>query len=237
MEKLIFGTFKVNNIEFAIDVKHIQEVVQSPGKFQEIPLSDNCLVGLFNLRDNTIPVVSIRRIFQFKEPDNPQEGRIVLLEHENMLVGVLVDSTEEIVSGVNEFVSEFLSRDNGPSVVKGVIQLSDQDRMIQIIDPLEVINFQTMPHMKQKLKILNHKHDLKDRCQCISFRVGELVSGLDIECIQEIIESRPIDTTALSGSVCLGAITLRRTSIPVINTKALFELEFDLEKVLEQAQH
>lgn len=57
-----YGSFFLGDIELAINVKAIQEVVNYPDTITLMPLSPHFLVGVFNLRGLIVPIVNLKKI-------------------------------------------------------------------------------------------------------------------------------------------------------------------------------
>ena len=98
-KKEIYGSFLLSGSEFAISVKAIQEVVNEPESYNPVPLSPNYLLGLFNLRGMIIPVVDLRKIFDFPDNHEANEKKVAIIEHGNICVGILFDQTCEVFNG------------------------------------------------------------------------------------------------------------------------------------------
>jgi purine-binding chemotaxis protein CheW len=218
-ERDIFGSFSLCGTEFAISVKSIQEVVNEPASYNPVPLAPSYLLGLFNLRGMIIPVVDLRKVFNFSDEETSYERKIAIIEHGNLCVGLLFDFTCEVFNGNEVERSQFnqSAEEQNDQVVQGVFKLDNGKRVIQILDPYEILNLNDVPKSDDSVATSFQKQKKGKKSQCISFQIGDATCALGIDTIQEIVNVSKIDNTALSNDICLGAINIRENTIPVIN--------------------
>ncbi|MBN20280.1 MAG: hypothetical protein CL678_03245 [Bdellovibrionaceae bacterium] len=223
-ERNIFGSFSIGENNYAISVKSIQEVVNEPQEYTPMPLSPSYLLGLFNLRGSIIPVIDLKKIFELNHSEeNVSEKKIAIIEHGKQRVGILFDKTGEVFNGNDYEKSDFNTKGENikEQVVQGVFKMDDGKKIIQIIDPIEVLNLDKVPYSTDHDFQEESKKQKGKRAQCISFTVGDSRCSLNIEAIQEIIKIDKIENTALSSNLCLGAIDIRGNTIPVVDFSCL----------------
>jgi len=226
LERDTYGLFTLNETEFALSAKKIQEVVNEPENYSAVPLAPDYLLGLFNLRDMIIPVVDLSKIFNLDDGKGVAkiERKIAIIKHGQFYVGLLFDTTGEVYNGTNEAKSEFKSNNDeaGNSVAHGMLKLDQGKRMIQILNPHEILNLKHLPKSQDLVSsssIRESKSGL--RRQCISFTVGESLCAIGIDAIQEIVNIETIEETVLLGENYLGQINLRGHTVPLIDFCAL----------------
>lgn len=89
--------FKLGDEEYAIPITCIQEIImpQTPTK---LPKSPSFLEGVINLRGHIIPVFDGKKRFQLESDNqNDYEARTMILETEDEVIGLVVDSVSEVV--------------------------------------------------------------------------------------------------------------------------------------------
>ncbi|MEO1323111.1 MAG: chemotaxis protein CheW [Pseudomonadota bacterium] len=215
----IFGTFFVGESEFAVSVEAIQEVVNEPEEFADIPLSPDYLIGLFNLRGVIIPVVDLHTIFGSASEAPEMERKIAIIEHGEHCFGLLVDRTGDVFN-TRDAEQSLFSRVQGDlreTIVSGVFKLDDGARLVQILDPFELLNLERLPRVTGGLRSGLSRRKRGPRHQCISFKVGTATCAFDMDSIKEIVELEKIDDTTLASEWTLGAIDLRGNTVPVID--------------------
>lgn len=90
-------TFKLEGEKYGIKVMQVQEVLRM-NEIAPVPGAPDYVLGIINLRGNVVTVIDTRKRFGLpvKEPDD--STRIVIVEAENQIVGILVDSVAEVAN-------------------------------------------------------------------------------------------------------------------------------------------
>ncbi len=90
-------TFHLDGETYGINVMQVQEVLRM-SEIAPVPGAPDYVVGIINLRGNVVTVIDTRKRFGLmpKEPDDAT--RIVIIESDNNIVGILVDSVAEVVN-------------------------------------------------------------------------------------------------------------------------------------------
>jgi len=92
-----FLTFALEHEFYGIDIKYVTEIIgiQSITQIPELP---NYVKGIINLRGKIIPVIDVR--LRFSKPPKEYNDRtcIVVVDIENILVGLIVDTVSEVLS-------------------------------------------------------------------------------------------------------------------------------------------
>lgn len=94
-ERIQYSTFYVAKRLYGIDVTRVQEVVR-PMLMTKIPLADQFVHGLINLRGQVVTAVSLHDLFGLKEPP-PQELMNVICKADGVLVSLLVDEIGDVL--------------------------------------------------------------------------------------------------------------------------------------------
>ncbi|CAK0754574.1 purine-binding chemotaxis protein CheW [Gammaproteobacteria bacterium] len=89
-------TFRLDNEAYGINVMQVQEVLRVT-EIAPVPGAPDYVLGIINLRGKVVTVIDARRRFNLisREPDDA--SRIVIIEAEKQVVGILVDSVAEVV--------------------------------------------------------------------------------------------------------------------------------------------
>ena len=107
-----FLTFAVGNEEYGIDIRYVNEIIGLQ-KITEVPDMPEYIKGVINLRGKVIPVMSIRLRFNFKEIEHTDRTCIIVLQIDDVVVGLIVDTVSEVLDiAANQI-------DPPPSVNKG----------------------------------------------------------------------------------------------------------------------
>ena len=93
MELLVFA---LDNTPFGINVAKVREIIQQQ-KTITIPYAPYAIEGSFKLRDKILTLVNLGRHFDMEgEQAKKGEGSIIVIEFNNIVCGILVDTVERI---------------------------------------------------------------------------------------------------------------------------------------------
>ena len=110
--------FELANEIFAFEIKYIKEVLPVK-EITELPLKENFVLGVINLRGQIISVLDIRKLYGIPERGISNLNRVIVLKNEKIEFGILADniidvtkilssSIQESFTGVDEFRKEYL---------------------------------------------------------------------------------------------------------------------------------
>jgi purine-binding chemotaxis protein CheW len=93
---LQYVTFRLEEETYGINVMQIQEVLRYT-EIAPVPGAPDYVLGIINLRGNVVTVIDTRKRFGLRQSEISEQTRIVVLELEGQVIGVLVDSVAEVV--------------------------------------------------------------------------------------------------------------------------------------------
>ncbi|MCR4442690.1 MAG: chemotaxis protein CheW [Peptococcaceae bacterium] len=96
MEEKQYVIFGLGDQEFGIDIMSVQEIIR-PLKTTKLPNSPPHVLGVFNLREKVIPVVSLRRVLGFEDSASDEKTRVIVVKVEDRPYGLLVDIVHEVL--------------------------------------------------------------------------------------------------------------------------------------------
>ena len=89
-------TFRLENEKYGINVMQVQEVLRVT-EIAPVPGAPDYVLGIINLRGNVVTVIDTRKRFGLQPKDVDDATRIVIIEADEQVVGILVDSVAEVV--------------------------------------------------------------------------------------------------------------------------------------------
>ncbi|MCC5851280.1 MAG: chemotaxis protein CheW [Alkalimonas sp.] len=95
-EVLQWVTFKLQDETYGINVMQVQEVLRYT-EIAPVPGSPDYVMGIINLRGNVVTVIDTRARFGLEGAEVSDNTRIVIIEADKQVVGILVDSVAEVV--------------------------------------------------------------------------------------------------------------------------------------------
>lgn len=89
-------TFILDNETYGINVMQVQEILRY-SEIALVPGAPDYVLGIINLRGNVVTVIDTRTRFGLPPADVTNNTRIVIIEAEKQVIGILVDSVAEVV--------------------------------------------------------------------------------------------------------------------------------------------
>ncbi len=116
-----FLVFAVGDQSFALEISCVIEIVEVL-PITKIPNMIECIKGIINLRGAIIPIIDLRLRFGYTETVYTDRTCIVVVEHDGMSVGFIVEEVKEVLSIAEEEISPptSLSDQNHSQYVKGI---------------------------------------------------------------------------------------------------------------------
>lgn len=91
-----YVVFGVNNSLYGIPIHEVSEII----RFQMvnwIPNSRDEFLGIINLRDKVIPVISLHRIFSETEKEMDSKTRIIVIHNSGRDIGIVVNEVNRVM--------------------------------------------------------------------------------------------------------------------------------------------
>ncbi len=89
-------TFRLEEETYGVNVMQVQEVLRMT-EIAPVPGAPSYVLGIINLRGNVVTVMDTRSRFALSPHEPDDATRIVIIEAEDQVVGILVDSVAEVV--------------------------------------------------------------------------------------------------------------------------------------------
>jgi purine-binding chemotaxis protein CheW len=88
--------FRIGQETFGVPISLVREIVRVPA-ITSVPNAPDYIEGVINLRGRIIPVVDLRKRFREKVGEPSKKNRIVVVELEGRLIGLMVNSASEVL--------------------------------------------------------------------------------------------------------------------------------------------
>ncbi|NCP64014.1 MAG: chemotaxis protein CheW [Paraglaciecola sp.] len=89
-------TYKLGEETYGINVMQVQEVLRYT-EIAPVPGAPDYVLGIINLRGNVVTVIDTRSRFGLPPSEISDNSRIVIIESDDQVVGIMVDSVAEVV--------------------------------------------------------------------------------------------------------------------------------------------
>ncbi len=134
-EVLQWVTFKLDTETYGINVMQVQEVLRYT-EIAPVPGAPSYVLGIINLRGNVVTVIDTRSRFGLESSEITDNTRIVIIEAEKQVIGILVDSVAEVVylKASEIDVAPNVGNDDSAKFIQGV---SNRDGELLILVDLD----------------------------------------------------------------------------------------------------
>jgi purine-binding chemotaxis protein CheW len=89
-------TFCLDNETYGVNVMGVQEVLRYT-EIARVPGAPGYVLGIINLRGKVVTVMDTRQRFGLKSSEVNEDSRIVIIEADGQVIGILVDAVAEVV--------------------------------------------------------------------------------------------------------------------------------------------
>jgi len=139
--QLLVFSLQINETicEYGVSINQVQGIERLP-EITGLPQTDSFIKGIINLRNEVIPLIDLKKLFELGETEYNNDTRIIIFDIDARKSGIIVDEVQEVIY-VNKsqieynvgFVSGISSR-----YINGVAKVDN--KLIVIIDLARIIN-------------------------------------------------------------------------------------------------
>ena len=126
-------TFRLKDETYGINVMQVQEVLRVT-EIAPVPGAPNYVLGIVNLRGNVVTVIDTRTRFGLPTTEVDDASRIVIIESDEQVVGIMVDSVAEVVELQHDEIDSTpnIGNDDSSRYIQGVA--SRDDNLLIVVD-------------------------------------------------------------------------------------------------------
>ena len=130
-------TFRLCGETYGINVMQVQEVLRYT-EIAPVPGAPPYVLGIINLRGNVVTVIDTRHRFGLDPGDVTDNTRIVIIEADKHVVGILVDSVAEVVYLRQSEIETApnVGNDDSAKFIQGVCHKNDELLILIELDKL-----------------------------------------------------------------------------------------------------
>ena len=144
--------FQLGKEEYAVPITNVQEIIMvRPAT--KLPKTPSFVEGVINLRGRIIPVIDGRKKFSLdvKNNCNANDSRIMVLDVEHEIIGLIVDAVSEVIHlKTEDIVPPPVDMEDDTDFLWGVGKL--QDRLLILINPQRFLSHSEVKDLKNLSK-------------------------------------------------------------------------------------
>ncbi len=132
--------FNLGMEEFGVDIMKVQEIIRLP-EITRIPRSPDYIKGVINLRGKIIVVMDLDKRFGLPSKEITDETRIIVVDVEGTIIGMVVDSVSEVIRLLNTNVDQtpdIINQKINADYLKGVGKIDE--RLLILLNLDSIIN-------------------------------------------------------------------------------------------------
>ncbi len=232
----------VDGQEYAFAIHEVDEIVRVPEQIAHVPHTQSHVLGLINLRNRLLPLVSLRRIFSLSELPLNENNRVVVVRlktegGDSQRVGIVVDQVREVLrvsASVQDRLPSILSRGEVDEI-GAVCRLEGGKRLVSILSAGALFQQKAF----QDALELQRQHETSeiaaaseedaavqgetDETQLVVYQLASQEYGVDIHSVQEIIRvPETLNRVPKTPEFVEGMINLRGMVLPVVEMRLRF---------------
>lgn len=138
-----YVVFKLSGEFYGIDITNVENI-EKLIPITRVPYTEKYIKGVVNLRGNVIPVVDLRSRFELPKKDFDDESRIIIVNIHELKVGMIVDSSSEVLKLDREDI-DAAPAIRGNTNVDFVKEIGKSDgRIVMLIDLKKVLGIENL---------------------------------------------------------------------------------------------
>ena len=243
IDEIQLVSFELDHQEYALPIESVQEIVQVPETITKVANAQSHVLGVMNLRDRLLPLVSLRTLFGLEAAAVDDQSRIVVVTHQidggSHSVGLVTDTVKEVLRVPRALVDpipNLLSSGAGFREIDQICRMDGGQRLVSIVLPDRLFSSTEVRAALDEVEGLEQDETmnastavvsdgLDDEEQFVIFRVADEEYGVPIHSVQEIVRI-PDQLTRIPKAPAFieGVVNLRGAVLPVIDQRRRFDL-------------
>ena len=220
-----FTLHQEQTIELAIDAESVLEATPVNGHIQAFPTGADFLEGFMLLRDDTIPVVNMKKRIGLTTYEYAADAKIAVICQNGLRLGLLFDDIKDVLRVPQSCIHPIhpgLLNDN--SIISGLIKLDAGRRILELLDLNMLIKspsgIDAAAGQDSPVSHDNASKNGKRYARFVVFSNSEQEYGVPVNQTQEITFLSKIDDVFKNDHID-GAVQLRGQSIAVLSSARL----------------
>ena len=133
--------FKLEGESYGIPIEYVK-TIEKMTQMTRVPNAPEYLEGVINLRGEVVPIINMRNRFNLPLADQKEDMRTIILELEEISVGMIVDSSSEVLSIEDSAIDQTISLDAAvqDDHIRGIGKIDE--RMIILLNLYKVLQLE-----------------------------------------------------------------------------------------------
>jgi purine-binding chemotaxis protein CheW len=155
--------FRIGRETYGVPITSLHEIVRVP-EVTVVPDAPTYVEGVINLRGKIVSVIDLRKRFGEKEVSSGRRNRILVVEHNGRLCGLIVDAASEVlkISSSDVEPAGTIFQEEGLNCVTGLAKYNG--RLIVLLDMAKLLG-QNELWQSEALTTSANRRSLADQVQ------------------------------------------------------------------------
>ncbi len=143
--------FRLGREEFGARIDQVKEIIEMTN-ITRMPKAPSFIEGVINLRGEVIAVIDLARQFDLPASERGEETRIVVVEVEHNIVGMIVDAVSEVLKISTENIDPtpgLIESRIDTRYIEGIGKL--EDRLFVLLNLSKVLSPEKMENVKETM--------------------------------------------------------------------------------------
>jgi purine-binding chemotaxis protein CheW len=142
--------------EYAIDILDVVGIERIE-KVLRLPKMPRYIAGVMEIRDEIVPLVKLRRRFELEDRPDDSQTRVVVIEIEDLTIGLVVDAVTSVYRLTTHVVQEAppMALTVDSRFVRGVLKVAE-DRMLIFLNPFQIIQADEAQELARTKALARH---------------------------------------------------------------------------------
>uniref|UniRef100_UPI000678F0A3 chemotaxis protein CheW n=1 Tax=Methylobacterium sp. B34 TaxID=95563 RepID=UPI000678F0A3 len=234
-------SFELAGQEYALPIEQVQEIVQVPDRVSELPKAERHVIGVINLRDRLLPLVSLRALFGLPGVPLGEQNRIVVVASREAAgsVGIVTDTVKEVLRvprAVVDPLPDLLAQGDALREVEAICRLGGGRRLVSILSAARLFATTGIagglaglgaaeegPVQERQTATAPTRADEEE--QFVVFRLADEEYGVPIDAVHEIVRvPEQLTHVPRTPGFIEGIVNLRGAVLPVVDQRRRFRL-------------
>jgi purine-binding chemotaxis protein CheW len=144
-----FVCFNIGDEEYAVKIMQVQEIIRFQ-KITAVPRAPEFVEGILNLRGNVLPIIDMRKRLYLPEKERDEQNRILVVDINGRVTGLIVDSVNEVFSIINSEIEPPPDIIAGIDrrFIQGVGKVDSGKRIIIILEPSALLSLEEIGQLQ-----------------------------------------------------------------------------------------
>lgn len=239
VQELGFLAFTLAEQAYALPLPAVTEVLPLPASLTKLPQTEAALLGVFELRGEVLPAVSLRALLGLPVADLTGAEKVLVVRLGGFALALVVDGISAILRAAPDRLApapSLFNRGGGEARIEAVLRLPGESGLVSILSPGGLLADGRVARLladtaSQKDQTMASPAAAASRERFIVIRLGPEAYALPIGAVDEVVRV-PDQMTRLPGAPAYvrGVMSLRGRVIPVIDLRRRFAAGSDAEK-------